>query len=652
MKRILLIFFLLILVVSIFAVTGDVNDDGAVDIIDALRTAQYYVGIPVTNFDTSVADVDGDGDIDIIDALLIAQYYVGLISSFPVDDSPPPTAVPTVLPEATPTPAASTPTPAGTGAPTPAATSLPGESPPPSTTTPPPEDGSGLEAGYADDNKEFNSFLAFLDEYSYVKHYEMRIYERIIFHIQDQNGQSLHNARVEVYNELEQLLCEGTSYADGTFMFFPDEYGDDENYIVIITFQDQSMELMVERRGVRNIDVVFDLSRPYYSNVPLDMLFILDTTGSMHEEIDQLKTTIGLINQALSTLSTSPLVRYGMVQFRDRGDAQTSYLTRVVPLTENLDDFQTELNQVTASGGGDLPEDQEQALEDAMHEIVWNTEEGIRLAWLITDAAFKLYDDETYRYVDAARDAHKAGIKIFSIGCGGLPVDGEYVLRQISQYTSAKYIFLTYGETGPSEGGTPGSVSHHTGDDFETDKLESIVIHFTEEELSHLTDQPPEEGEDYFEAIKVDDETKEETLSKLFDMAIKQLTDYSSISIEEGTAAMNLPVLTTDGVYTPDGEYFTDLMTTSLSANTTLSMVEGQDLQLILAELGLQMSDLLDHTNAAAVGAYSEAVVMICSTLNTDATGYELVMKLLRVETSEVLGIVTAKIAPELGPTP
>ena len=252
-----------------------------------------------------------------------------------------------------------------------------------------------------------------------------------------------------------------------------------------ITFQDQSMEMMVERRGVRHIDVVFDLSRPFYSFVPLDMLFILDTTGSMSEEINQLKATIELINQTLSTLSTSPLVRYGMVLFRDRGDAQTSYLTRVIPLTENLDDFQTELNQVTASGGGDLPEDQEQGLEDAMHEIAWNTD-GIRLAWLITDAAFKLYEDETYRYVNAARDAHKAGIKIFSIGCGGLPVGGEYVLRQISQYTFAKYIFLTYGETGPSEGGSPGSVSHHTGDDFETDKLESIVIHFTEEELSHL----------------------------------------------------------------------------------------------------------------------------------------------------------------------
>lgn len=57
---------------------GDVNGDGQVDIIDALMTAQYYVGLPVDPFDESVADFNGDGSIDIIDALNIAQHYVGI----------------------------------------------------------------------------------------------------------------------------------------------------------------------------------------------------------------------------------------------------------------------------------------------------------------------------------------------------------------------------------------------------------------------------------------------------------------------------------------------------------------------------------------------------------------------------------------------
>lgn len=61
---------------------GDVNSDGTVDIVDALVTAQYYVGLDPANFNSDAADVNCDGSIDIVDALVIAQYYVGLVSGF------------------------------------------------------------------------------------------------------------------------------------------------------------------------------------------------------------------------------------------------------------------------------------------------------------------------------------------------------------------------------------------------------------------------------------------------------------------------------------------------------------------------------------------------------------------------------------------
>jgi hypothetical protein len=61
---------------------GDVDSNGAIDIIDALLIAQAYVGLDPAGYDSSVADVNGDSSIDIVDALLVAQYYVGLISSF------------------------------------------------------------------------------------------------------------------------------------------------------------------------------------------------------------------------------------------------------------------------------------------------------------------------------------------------------------------------------------------------------------------------------------------------------------------------------------------------------------------------------------------------------------------------------------------
>jgi mannan endo-1,4-beta-mannosidase len=62
---------------------GDVDGSGSIDIVDALITAQYYVGLDTANFDPDAGDVDCSGQIDIVDALLIAQRYVGLIESFP-----------------------------------------------------------------------------------------------------------------------------------------------------------------------------------------------------------------------------------------------------------------------------------------------------------------------------------------------------------------------------------------------------------------------------------------------------------------------------------------------------------------------------------------------------------------------------------------
>jgi len=59
---------------------GDANDDGIVNIVDALVIAQYSVGLSVTiNLDN--ADANCDGTVNIVDALMIAQYYVGLVPS-------------------------------------------------------------------------------------------------------------------------------------------------------------------------------------------------------------------------------------------------------------------------------------------------------------------------------------------------------------------------------------------------------------------------------------------------------------------------------------------------------------------------------------------------------------------------------------------
>lgn len=76
---------------------GDVDGNGAVNIIDALKVAQYSVGLDVPGFDAGLADVNSDGTLNIVDALVIAQYYVGILDEWPLSNVPTPifTPVPT-----------------------------------------------------------------------------------------------------------------------------------------------------------------------------------------------------------------------------------------------------------------------------------------------------------------------------------------------------------------------------------------------------------------------------------------------------------------------------------------------------------------------------------------------------------------------------
>lgn len=68
---------------------GDLNGDGNVDNVDAVRVLKYDAGsIDLTEAQLKAADVNADGEADNVDAALILKYDAGLIESFPADKYP------------------------------------------------------------------------------------------------------------------------------------------------------------------------------------------------------------------------------------------------------------------------------------------------------------------------------------------------------------------------------------------------------------------------------------------------------------------------------------------------------------------------------------------------------------------------------------
>lgn len=63
---------------------GDVNDDGAVTVEDALLVMRHAMGIEVIpmSWAYEAGDVNYDSTLDTTDALLILRYALGLITEF------------------------------------------------------------------------------------------------------------------------------------------------------------------------------------------------------------------------------------------------------------------------------------------------------------------------------------------------------------------------------------------------------------------------------------------------------------------------------------------------------------------------------------------------------------------------------------------
>lgn len=151
----------------------------------------------------------------------------------------------------------------------------------------------------------------------------------------------------------------------------------------------------------------------------IDVVFVLDTTGSMNGLIQTAKEKIWSIATTMASAQPTPEIRIGLVGYRDRGD---QYVTRVVDLSSDLDSVYAELMDFRADGGGDTPESVNKALYDAVHGMSWSQDDqAYRAVFLVGDAPphMDYQDDVKYPQVVAAAEAR--GIIVNSVQCGGIP---------------------------------------------------------------------------------------------------------------------------------------------------------------------------------------------------------------------------------------
>ena len=112
-----------------------------------------------------------------------------------------------------------------------------------------------------------------------------------------------------------------------------------------------------------------------------DVVFVLDTTGSMRPYIDQMKTFIRNYSSKIKEMNG----RVGLVVYRDAGDEYTA--KKISDLQSDTTDLLAKLDSVSAAGGGDDPEAALHASMVAMNEMKWQ-KGATKAIILLTDAGY------------------------------------------------------------------------------------------------------------------------------------------------------------------------------------------------------------------------------------------------------------------------
>jgi Mg-chelatase subunit ChlD len=153
-------------------------------------------------------------------------------------------------------------------------------------------------------------------------------------------------------------------------------------------------------------------------NPKVDVVFVLDTTGSMSDLIQTAKEKIWSIATTMAAAQPTPEIRIGLVAYRDRGD---QYVTRLVDLSDDLDSVYAALMDFAAGGGGDTPESVNAALYAAVHNMSWSGgEQAYQVIFLVGDAPPHM-DYNEVRYPEIVASANKKGIVINTIQAGEMP---------------------------------------------------------------------------------------------------------------------------------------------------------------------------------------------------------------------------------------
>jgi hypothetical protein len=220
-------------------------------------------------------------------------------------------------------------------------------------------------------------------------------------------------------------------------------------------------------------------SAPLRSHDRLDISFVIDTTGSMGDELHYLQTEFLAISKTITERYPNAEPRWSLVLYRDIGD---EYVVRSFDFDGDAQAFQARLAAQRAGGGGDIPEAPERGLGE-MVSFGWRPDASVaKIAFWVADAPHHAQNAQALG--GTILQSRVSGIHIYPVASSGIDEFTELTMRTAAQLTGGRYLFLT------NDSGVGNSHKEPSIPCYFVTRLDNAMLRMIDIELSGVYHEP------------------------------------------------------------------------------------------------------------------------------------------------------------------
>jgi len=294
----------------------------------------------------------------------------------------------------------------------------------------------------------------------------MNTKDRVKLTIEGANGKGMNRVKVKVGNFV------GYTNSQGVLYIFPTVDNIPTQTTIELNGKSQSINLASKKE--------FTIAFNKISTLPktLDLMFVIDTTGSMSDEMRYLAKEFDAIVSNVEAKHPTVDIRFGLTLYRDKGD---DYVVKNFKFTSNKNKMKSQLEEQSANGGGDYPEAMDKGIEKAL-EASWEAEDGVRMMFVVADAP--PHDEKIKQMLPIIEKARSMGIHIYPLGASGVAEKSEYIMRHLALFTQGRYLWLT------DDSGVGNSHEEPKVNCYQVTRLDQLISRVIQSELSGKRVEP------------------------------------------------------------------------------------------------------------------------------------------------------------------